>query len=227
MAMNEQTPFGAAIEFAENPENRCPCVLVLDVSSSMSGAPIRELQQGLKQYADELLSDSIARKRVEVAIITFGDSVRTESPFSTADSLLVPQLHPNGVTPMAGALLEAVRMVEERKAEYRSHGVQFYRPWIILITDGAPTDGDSLWATAVAELKRVTDQKGCTLFVVGVTGADFQKLGELPAMNGPQKLDGTRFKDMFLWLSQSQKAVSRSSPGDQIALPAPQWIVTS
>jgi len=62
---------------------------------------------------------------------------------------------------------------------------------------------------------------------VGVTGADFQKLGELPAMNGPQKLDGTRFKDMFLWLSQSQKAVSRSSPGDQISLPAPQWIVTS
>lgn len=225
--MNEQTPFGAAIEFAENPENRCPCVLVLDVSASMSGAPIRELQQGLKQYADELLSDSIARKRVEVAIITFGDSVRTESAFSTADSLLMPQLTANGVTPMAGALLEAVRMVEERKAEYRSHGVQFYRPWIILITDGAPTDGDSLWATAVTELKRVTDQKGCTLFVVGVTGADFAKLGELPAMNGPQKLDGTRFKDMFLWLSQSQKAVSRSSPGDQIALPAPQWTITS
>ncbi len=227
MAMNEQTPFGAAIEFAENPENRCPCVLVLDVSSSMGGAPIRELQQGLKQYTDELLSDSIARKRVEVAIITFGDSVRTEVPFSTADSLLLPQLNANGVTPMAGALLESVRLVEERKAEYRSHGVQFYRPWIILITDGAPTDGDSLWATAVAELKRVTDQKGCTLFVVGVTGADFNKLSELPAMNGPQKLDGTRFKDMFLWLSQSQKAVSRSSPGDQIALPAPQWTITS
>ena len=225
--MNEQTPFGSAIEFAENPENRCPCVLVLDVSASMSGAPIRELQQGLKQYTDELLSDSIARKRVEVAIITFGDSVRTESPFSTADSLLMPQLNANGVTPMAGALLESVRLVEERKAEYRSNGVQFYRPWIILITDGAPTDGDSLWATAVAELKRVTDQKGCTLFVVGVTGADFNKLGELPAMNGPQKLDGTRFKDMFLWLSQSQKAVSRSSPGDQIALPAPQWTITS
>jgi len=225
--MNEQTPFGAAIEFAENPENRCPCVLVLDVSASMGGAPIRELQQGLKQYADELLSDSIARKRVEVSIITFGDSVRTEVPFSTADSMILPQLNANGVTPMAGALLESVRLVEERKAEYRSHGVQFYRPWIILITDGAPTDGDSLWATAVAELKRVTDQKGCTLFVVGVTGADFNKLSELPAMNGPQKLDGTRFKDMFLWLSQSQKAVSRSSPGDQIALPAPQWTITS
>jgi len=225
--MNEQTPFGAAVEFADNPENRCPCVLVLDVSSSMSGEPIQELQRGLKQYHDELLGDSIARKRVEVAIVTFGGTVKIENTFQTADSLILPTLQPSGYTPMAGALLEALRMVEDRKAEYRSHGIQYYRPWIVLITDGAPTDGESLWSTAISELQRVVSGNGCTLFVVGVKGADFDKLKELPALNGPQQLDGTRFKHMFLWLSQSQKALSRSRPNDQVALPAPQWIITS
>jgi len=193
----------------------------------MTGQPIQELQRGIEQYHDELLGDSIARKRVEVAIITFGNGIKTENTFLTADSLSVPVLCANGYTPMAGALLEAIRLVEERKAEYRAHGVQYYRPWIVLITDGAPTDGESLWATAVADLQRVTSAKGCTLFVVGVKGADMKKLGELPALHGPQQLDGTRFKDMFLWLSQSQKAISKSRPNDQIALTQPQWIITA
>ncbi len=35
----EQQPFADA-EFAENPEQRCPCILLLDTSSSMNGAPI-------------------------------------------------------------------------------------------------------------------------------------------------------------------------------------------
>ena len=37
----EQIPF-AATEFAENPEPRCPCLLLLDTSGSMAGKPIAE-----------------------------------------------------------------------------------------------------------------------------------------------------------------------------------------
>ena len=49
-----QTPFGAA-EFADNPEPRCPCLLLLDNSGSMSGNPIAELNRGLKTFHEELL----------------------------------------------------------------------------------------------------------------------------------------------------------------------------
>jgi uncharacterized protein YegL len=225
--MIDQTPFGQHVEFVDNPEPRCPCVLLLDTSASMSGEPIRQLQLGLDQYRDELLGDSLARKRVEVAIITFGNTVQTTTDFTTADALQIPSLQANGSTPMAGALLEATRMVDRRKQEYKAAGITYYRPWIFLITDGAPTDGDSAWASAVSELRRGTDSKGYMLFAVGVEGADMKKLAELPAMNGPQKLSGTRFRDLFLWLSQSQKSVSRSKPNDQLALPAPQWVITT
>jgi uncharacterized protein YegL len=225
--MIDQTPFGQHVEFVDNPEPRCPCVLLLDTSASMSGEPIRQLQMGLDQYRDELLGDSLARKRVEVAIITFGNTVQTAHDFTTADALQIPTLQPNGSTPMAGALLEATRMVDRRKQEYKSAGITYYRPWIFLITDGAPTDGDAAWSSAVSELRRGIDSKGYLLFAVGVEGADMNKLGELPAMNGPQKLNGTRFKDLFLWLSQSQKSVSRSKPSDQLQLPSPQWVITT
>jgi hypothetical protein len=55
----------AAVEFAQNPEPRCPCVLILDISSSMTGEPIRELNEGLAAFRDELLADPVARRRVE------------------------------------------------------------------------------------------------------------------------------------------------------------------
>ena len=38
-------------EFAENPEPRCPVVLVLDTSGSMQGKAINELNEGLRAFA--------------------------------------------------------------------------------------------------------------------------------------------------------------------------------
>jgi hypothetical protein len=60
----EQQPFGDA-RFAENPENRCAVVLVLDTSGSMAGQRIQELNAGLQTFRDELFTDSLASKRVE------------------------------------------------------------------------------------------------------------------------------------------------------------------
>ena len=57
------------VEFADNPEPRCPCVLLLDTSGSMSGAKITELNNGLQTFAEELRSDAMAAKRVEVATL--------------------------------------------------------------------------------------------------------------------------------------------------------------
>jgi len=71
MSELDQVPFGG-VEFADNPEPRCPCVLLLDTSGSMGGAKIAELNKGLQTFAEELHSDAMASKRVELAIITFG-----------------------------------------------------------------------------------------------------------------------------------------------------------
>jgi uncharacterized protein YegL len=69
--MSEQMPFGTN-DFALNPEQRTACVLLLDVSGSMSGQPIGELNAGLQTYKNALVGDALAAKRVEVAIVTFG-----------------------------------------------------------------------------------------------------------------------------------------------------------
>jgi len=207
----EQVPFGD-ITFAENPEARCACVLVLDVSSSMRGKAIQELNEGLIAYQDELSADTLAAKRVEVAVVTFGGDVKTETEFTTADYLIPPTLVATGDTPMGAAIQHAIALLDARKAVYRENGIAMYRPWIFLITDGAPTDSYKKAAQAVRE---GVASKSFIFFAVGVEGANFKVLREI-SVTEPLKLKGTQFRELFAWLSESQKAVSSSNPGENI-----------
>lgn len=100
--MSEQITF-ATSDFASNPEPRCPCILLLDVSGSMSGRPINELNAGLVTFRDELLADPLALKRVELGIVTFGP-VHVEQPFTSAANFFPPILFAQGDTPMGPPL---------------------------------------------------------------------------------------------------------------------------
>jgi uncharacterized protein YegL len=205
------------VEFAENPEPRVPCVLILDTSTSMQGPRIAELNEGLKIYKEELISDPLASKRVEVAIVTFGGRVTRLIEFVTAESFRPPKLQVIGGTPMGAAIDTALDMIEERKNSYREHGVAYYRPWAFLITDGEPNDH---WKPIASRVQRGEQQKAFSFFAVGVEGANMEVLKEICVRN-PLWLQGMKFRELFSWLSNSQQAVSRSSPGEEVPLQDP------
>lgn len=215
MSNLDQVPFGG-VEFADNPEPRCPCVLLLDTSGSMRGSKIAELNKGLEIFAEELRSDSMAAKRVEIAIVTFGP-VQTVQHFMTADNFHPPTLIADGDTPMGEAIQSAVAMIGDRKATYKSNGVGYYRPWIFLITDGGPTDDVT---AATAAIKEGEASKSLMLYAVGVEGADMNRLKQI-AVREPLKLKGLSFKELFVWLSNSLGSISRSQPGDAVPLVSP------
>lgn len=216
----EQLPASSAfsnVEFAENPEPRVPCVLLLDTSASMQGARIAALNDGLVSYHSELLQDPLASKRVEVAIISFGGGVQQKTEFATAANFEPPQLTAAGPTPMGEAIHAGIDLVERRKATYRQNGIAYYRPWVFMITDGEPTDP---WETAADRIRKGEDAKSFCFFAVAVEGAKMSVLEQL-CVRKPLWLQGIKFRELFSWLSNSQQAVSRSSPGEDVPLADP------
>jgi uncharacterized protein YegL len=217
----EQKSFDAA-EFAENPEPRCPCLLLLDVSGSMRGKPITELNDGLVLFKDEVVADSLAAKRVEIGVVTFGP-VQTVNDFTSAQSWTAPILQSQADTPIVSAVEHGLALLRNRKDAYRSNAVSYYRPWIFLITDGAPTDGganNERLDIAARLIKEGEAEKAFSFFPVGVEGANFDALRYISARD-PLGLKELRFRDLFSWLSSSLSSVSRSSPGDAVPLQNP------
>lgn len=208
-------------EFVENPEPRCPVILLYDTSGSMAGAPIDALNEGLATFKSEVHQDEIAALRVEVAIVTFGP-VQLTQDFVTIDNFIAPRLVADGVTPMGEAIEYSLDLLEQRKVTYKNNGVQYYRPWVFLLTDGAPTDS---WYDAAQQVRLAEAKNRLLFFAVGVKGADMNTLKQIAVPERPPvMLDGLEFKKMFRWLSDSMKRVSSSQVGgSMIVLPAVGW----
>jgi len=209
-----------AIEFAENPEPRCPCVLLLDTSGSMEGAPLAALNEGLQAFKTDLMRDSLASRRVEVAVLTFDDTVNIVQNFVTVDRFEPPVFTAGGHTCMGTAILEALTLVSARKETYRKNGITYYRPWIFLITDGEPDEDDSLIVQVAARLRQEEQDSKVVFFAVGVENANMDRLREI-VYRPPMKLDGLNFVDMFVWLSRSMENAAQAQFDEQIALPEP------
>jgi uncharacterized protein YegL len=217
--MSDESPdFDAKVaSVAENPEQRCPCILLLDVSGSMDGAAINQLNAGLQTFRDSIRKNELASMRVEVAIITFGKAVELKQDFITVDQFDAPILSARGQTPMGAAINLALDKLEERKQIYKQAGISYFRPWIFLITDGEPTDE---WHSAATRIQAMEERKGVTFFVVGVDKANLSTLAQIAPKNRPPvKLNGLDFASMFIWLSSSLGKVSDSKIGAQVALP--------
>lgn len=205
------TQSGWAVELNDdNPDPRVACVVLVDVSGSMQGAPVAALERGYAAFTQYLNNDALASKRVEVAVVTFSTAATVLVPMQEARGLHPTRFNASGGTNMAAGIHLALDIIEDRKATYKAAGLQYYRPWILLLTDGqAHAKG---FTQAVARLAAAERARGVTMFAVGAgPHVDWQQLQRLSVQRSPAQLDGLKYEELFEWLSASLSNVSNST----------------
>jgi uncharacterized protein YegL len=210
----EMIPF---VEFADNANERTPCILVLDCSGSMRGEPIKQLNIGLKTLEKELKEDIDASSRVQLLIIKAHgkDEATISSDWTDAMNFSAPEMEAKGLTPLGKAMELALNKIEEQKCLYDSCGITSKRPWIFIISDGEPTDYD--WEFSAEKCRVAQKNKKVVIHAVGTEDANLEKLGKFSTLS-PKRLTGLKFTEFFLWLSRSVSCVSKASPNTSIQI---------
>ena len=205
-------------DLLHNPTNRVPIVLCLDVSYSMDGEPINELNEGVRQFFQALKNDPIASVSAEVAIIAFHSESELILDFQALERIdSVPILEPKGMTDLGGGVLKSLACLNERKNEYQAAGVEYFQPWLVLMTDGGPTTNTH--QQAAADVCWMESAGKLTVFPIGIgDAAAMDVLTTFSQKKPPLRLKALNFQGFFEWLSQSVVRVSQSMPGEAVQI---------
>jgi uncharacterized protein YegL len=189
-------------------------VFVLDVSYSMDGLPILQLNEGLNRFKTEVCKDKVTRDVLDVAIIQFNNNYEVVQDFVPIEYMDHVQLVADGSTKYTEPIRAAIRMVDERSRFYRRSGSEPYKPWILLVTDGEPLDD----ITAVAqEVQAMQDAEKARFIALGVGDFDLATLKRITDV--VFRMEGTDFSSFFDWVGKSMRSVSTTAPGEKPPLP--------
>jgi uncharacterized protein YegL len=152
-----------------------PVFLLLDVSGSMNGivdteggaTKIQILNEAVRQMIDSLAVEEKMETEFLVSIITFGDKAEEHLAPMTASTVKWTDLTANGSTAMGDAFSN-VKMLIENKDVIPSRA---YRPMVVLVSDGEPTDK---WEDPLKSL--ITDGRSSKCFFMAMG------IGEKPCM---------------------------------------------
>ena len=218
--LNDNQSLVDSVQFADNPEPRCPVALMVDVSGSMGGRPIEAVNNALEQFRNELWRDTLATLRAEIAVVAFNHNVRWDD-FSSVESFTPKKFRASGGTRISLAINTALDLLDTRKQVYRENGISYFRPIALLLTDGRPEHDTPVEIANVRERLMIEEEnRQVAFFSFGVDGADIDALsGIMPPNRPPRHIGGaTQIAGLFQWLSNSVAKISTSNPGDRVRL---------
>ena len=191
-------------------ESHLPCVVLADTSLSMSDA-VADLNKGLVEMGEQIKENNEARGKVEICVIQFDDSARIVKAFGSMYDYKAPVLDAGGTTHMHEAVDAAINEIQIRRKQYKELGVSSLKPWIFLMTDGAPTDTNN---GAFDRLAKLQEEDGWNYFPVAVGNhADVDFLKRNNAKGFVLTAGKDRFDSVFEFLSDSLSMVSVGNPG--------------
>lgn len=201
-------------EFTSSAARPLPVILLADVSGSMvESGKIDALNQAVREMLATFASTDDLRAEIHVAIITFGSEVRTHTPLQPARQVTWVDMVAAGKTPMGQAMMMAADLIED-------HGKlpgRAYRPTVILISDGQPTDA---WQEGLERMTQAGRAQKADRVALAIGGdADVEMLKRFLASDHKQvcvAADARRIKDFFQYVTMSVATRTRSPNPNEV-----------
>ena len=181
-----------------------------------------ELNTGLQRFISDILADPLAKLAADVVVITFArttTTVKEFGPIRESDSELRITTSQENETLLGEAVELALTELDSRKRTYREHGVEYYQPWLIVMTDGVPTS--TRHRELKERLKELSASRKLSVFVFSIGNVDMSELSCISPGRPPMQINDQKFTELFAWLSRSIRMVSMSMPGDGVSLTPP------
>ena len=200
-------------DFGRSTKRRLPICFCLDVSGSMSGKPIRELNDGLQSFFSSIKENEETRNTADICVVTFGGTVDIFLPFGRlAKGQPVPEIHATtSLTPMGEGILTALELLNARKEGYKNLGIKYYQPWLVVITDGAPQGENAMenMEKAISATVSLEEEERLVVFNIGVgMNVDYTLLKSLSKKRDePISIMSTQFSKLFEFLGSSSSSI--------------------
>lgn len=233
-------------DLVNNPTPRVPICLCLDTSGSMGAVEgdcvatgdtvfedgrtwnivtggtsrIDELKKGVELFYEAIRDDEMAVYSAEICIVTFDNKATCVLDFANIERQeVIPEFQSVGDTAMGEGVNLALDLLEKRKQEYKDKGVDYYQPWLVLMTDGVPNGNPSVLSRAIKRTADLVNEKKLTVFPIGIGNeTDMSTLSSFSPKRPALKLQGLKFQEFFTWLSKSVSKTSQSTPGENVKL---------
>jgi uncharacterized protein YegL len=138
-----------------------PVVLLLDTSGSMSGPKIQTLNTAIGKMLNTFIKNEVRETEFLVSVITFGGAATMTIPPSRASEVMLEQLGAGGGTPMGRAVQLAKELIEDKNRTPS----RAYRPLVVLVSDGAPTDD---WQSPLKDFVASGRSSKCDRMAMGI-----------------------------------------------------------
>ena len=123
-------------EFATGKAKPLPVHLLLDVSGSMEGGKINELNEAVSEMIKTMADEEKMEVEILISVITFGSDAHVHLTATSASQVEWSNLSASGMTAMGAALTMSKEMIEDKEITPS----RAYRPTIVLVSDGQPND---------------------------------------------------------------------------------------
>lgn len=200
---------------------RLPIYFLIDISESMVGEPIKQVEEGLAAIIQALKSDPYALETVWISILVFAGQPKTLVPLQEIVNFYPPHFPIGSGTSLSKGLGHLMYELRKNIVKTTFEQKGDWKPIIFLFTDGVPTDDTS---SAIAEWNQNWKRSANMIAISFGNEADSSLLGKLTdEVHLFQNTNAQSYRDFFRWVSDSIKtssiSVENNSTGFELAKP--------